>query len=77
MHNPRTLILRALLLDGLGQLLMLGLILWAQALLGWTIGGNSLEGQGGWLLFSLVLYPSLYRNLESYLLLLILLLMVA
>ena len=66
MHNPRTLILRALLLDGLGQLLMLGLILWAQALLGWTIGGNSLEGQGGWLLFSLVLYPSLGWLFGSY-----------
>ena len=66
MHNPRTLILRALLLDGLGQLLMLGLILWAQALLGWTIGGYSLEGQGGWLLFSLVLYPSLGWLFGSY-----------
>ena len=66
MHNPRALILRALLLDGLGQLLMLGLILWAQALLGWTIGGNSLEGQGGWLLFSLVLYPSLGWLFGSY-----------
>ena len=66
MHNPRTLILRALLLDGLGQLLMLGLILWAQALLGWTIGGNSLDGQGGWLLFSLVLYPSLGWLFGSY-----------
>ena len=66
MHNPRTLIFRALLLDGLGQLLMLGLILWAQALLGWTIGGNSLEGQGGWLLFSLVLYPSLGWLFGSY-----------
>ena len=66
MHNPRTLILRALLLDGLGQLLMLGLILWAQELLGWTIGGNSLEGQEGWLLFSLVLYPSLGWLFGSY-----------
>ncbi|MEC7738891.1 MAG: sugar transferase [Cyanobacteriota bacterium] len=66
MHNPRTLILRALLLDGLGQLLMLGLILWAPALLGWTIGGSSLEGQGGWLLFSLLLYPSLGWLFGSY-----------
>ena len=66
MHNPRTLILRALLLDGLGQLLMLGLILWGQELLGWTIGGNSLEGQEGWLLFSLVLYPSLGWLFGSY-----------
>ena len=66
MHNPRTLILRALLLDGLGQLLMLGLILWAPALLGWTIGGSSLEGQGGWLLFSLLLYPSVGWLFGSY-----------
>ena len=66
MHNPRTLILRALFLDGLGQLLMLGLILWAPALLGWTIGGNSLEGQGSWLLFSLLLYPSLGWLFGSY-----------
>ena len=66
MHNPRTLILRALFLDGLGQLLMLGLILWAPALLGWTIGGSSLEGQGGWLLFSLLLYPSLGWLFGSY-----------
>ena len=66
MHNPRTLILRALFLDGFGQLLMLGLILWAPALLGWTIGGNSLEGQGSWLLFSLLLYPSLGWLFGSY-----------
>ena len=66
MHKPRTLILRALFLDGLGQLLTLGLILWAPALLGWTIGGSSLEGQGGWLLFSMLLYPSLGWLFGSY-----------
>ena len=59
MHNPRTLILRALLLDGAGQLLILGLILWVPTWLGFAIGGSSLAGQWGWLLFSLLLYPLL------------------
>ena len=65
MHNPRTLILLALLLDGLGQLLTLGLILWTPPL-GLAIGGSSLEGQGSWLLFSLLLYPSLGWLFGSY-----------
>ncbi|WP_186500876.1 sugar transferase [Synechococcus sp. A15-60] len=66
MHDPRTLILRALLLDAAGQLLILGLILWIPSLLGWTIGGSSLEWQGGWLLFSLLLYPLLGWLFGSY-----------
>ena len=66
MHDPRTLILRALLLDGSGQLLILGLILWVPNWLGWPIGGSSLEGQGGWLLFSLLLYPLLGWLFGSY-----------
>ena len=66
MHDPRTLILRALLLDAAGQLLILGLILWMPSLLGWTIGGSSLEGQWGWLLFSLLLYPLLGWLFGSY-----------
>ena len=57
MHNPRTLILRALLLDCTGQLLILGLILCVPSIVGQPIGGSSLEGQGGWLLFSILLYP--------------------
>ena len=56
MHDPRSLIVRALLLDGAGQLLILGLILWVPPLIGWPIGGSSLR-TGNWLLFSLVLYP--------------------
>ena len=59
MHDPRTLLVRALLLDALGQLLSLGLIIWLPSALGFAIGGSNLEGQGGWLLFSLVLYPLL------------------
>ena len=66
MRNPRTLILRALLLDGFGQLLIIGLILWVPNLLGWAIGSSSLDGQWGWLLFSLLLYPLLGWLFGSY-----------
>ena len=52
MHDPRTLLVRALLLDAFGQLLTLGLIIWLPSALGLAIGGSSLEGQAGWLLFS-------------------------
>lgn len=65
-HDPRTLILWALLLDAAGQLLIIGLILLLPSLLGSTIGGSSLEGQGGWLLFSLLLYPLLGWLFGSY-----------
>ena len=66
MHDPRTLLVRALLLDALGQLLSLGLIIWLPSALGFAIGGSNLEGQGGWLLFSLVLYPLLGWLFGSY-----------
>lgn len=66
MHNPRTLILRALLLDCTGQLLILGLILCVPSIVGQPIGGSSLEGQGGWLLFSILLYPLLGWLFGSY-----------
>lgn len=66
MHDPRSLILRALLLDALGQLLILGLILWIPSLFNWAIGGSSLEGQAEWLLFSLLLYPLLGWLFGSY-----------
>ena len=66
MHDPRTLILRAMLLDSFGQLLILGLILGVPNVLGWPIGGNSLVGQWGWLLFSLLLYPLLGWLFGSY-----------
>ena len=66
MHDPRTLILRAVLLDSAGQLLTLGLILWIQSLLSWTIGGSSLAGQWGWLLFTFLLYPLLGWLFGSY-----------
>ena len=66
MHDPRSLIIRALLLDGAGQLLILGFILWVPPLIGWSIGGSNLEGQGSWLLFSLLLYPFLGWLFGSY-----------
>ena len=66
MHDPRSLIIRALLLDGAGQLLILGLILWVPPLIGWSIGGSNLDGQGSWLLFSLLLYPFLGWLFGSY-----------
>ena len=66
MHDPRTLLLRALLLDAFGQLLILGLILWLPSQVGVVIGGSSLEGQGAWLLFSLLLYPLLGWLFGSY-----------
>jgi len=65
-HDPRTLILRALILDAVGQLLILGLIVWAPSLFNWTIGGSSLDGQGNWLVFSMLLYPLLGWLFGSY-----------
>ena len=66
MHDSRSLIVRALLLDGVGQLMILGLILWVPPLIGWPIGGSNLEGLGSWLLFSLLLYPFLGWLFGSY-----------
>ena len=66
MPNPRTLILRAMLLDASGQLLTLGLILWVPNLFGYSIGSSSLDGQWGWLLFSFLLYPLLGWLFGSY-----------
>ena len=58
-RDPRTLLLRALLLDWLGQILILVLIMLAPAVFGVPIGGMQLEGQRSWLLFCLLLYPLL------------------
>ena len=66
MHDPRTLILRATLLESSGQLLILGLIIGVSNVLGWPFGGSSLAGQWGWLLFSLLLYPLLGWLFGSY-----------
>ena len=53
--DPRTLLLRALLLDWLGQILILVLIMVAPAAFGVPIGGTQLAGQQNWLLFCLLL----------------------
>jgi len=65
-HDPRTLILRALLLDWLGQLLILLLIVVSPYWLAIPLGGPHLEGQGAWLLFCLLLYPLLGWLFGSY-----------
>ena len=65
-HNPRALLLRALLLDWLGQLLILALILKMPLLAGIPLGGNSLHGQVPWLIFVLLLYPLLGWLFGSY-----------
>ena len=51
MTDLRTLFLRALLLDWLGQFLILALIISLPALTGIDIGFDSLRGQGSWLIF--------------------------
>ena len=56
MHDPRMLLLWALLLDWLGQVLILALILRMPEWTGIAIGGDSLKGQGPWL-FVLLVYP--------------------
>ena len=58
-HDLRTLLLRALLLDWLGQVLILVFMLSIPAWTGIAIGGDSLQGQEPWLLFVLLLYPLL------------------
>ena len=55
----RSLLLRALLLDCLGQVLILSLTLWHPFLAGISIGTISLQGQGPWLAFLLFIYPLL------------------
>ena len=66
MVNPRTLLIRALLLDWLGQLLILVLMLQLLPGTGLALAGGSLQGQGGWLLFVLLLYPLLGWLFGSY-----------
>lgn len=58
-RNPRSLLFAALLLDGLGQLLLLLAILHTTLLPDWPLGLECLHGQGWWLLYCLFLYPLL------------------
>ena len=56
----------ALILDWLGQLLILALILSLPALTGIDLGGESLQGQRPWVVFVLLLYPLLGWLFGSY-----------
>ena len=80
MNAPRFLILQALLLDTLGQVLILWLIFWARPIIDSSILDVTLAGQEGWLFFSVLIYPFLnwlfggytvlrWRNLTSLVLL--------
>ena len=51
--------LLSMLLDCIGQLLILGLIIYFQLFFNLQIGGTTLDGQFGWVLFSVLLYPLL------------------
>ena len=66
MHDLRTLLLSALLLDWLGLVLILALVLWMPHWTGIALGGDSLHGQGPWLVFVLLLYPLLGWLFGSY-----------
>ena len=66
MHDPRTLVLRALGLDWLGQFLILMLLVWLPAVPGLPIGGVAWSQQWPWLLFMLLLYPLLGWLFGSY-----------
>ena len=66
-HDPRMLLLRALLLDWLGQLLILAWIVCNPVLFSFPEGAPSqLEVHGLWLIFCLLLYPLLGWLFGSY-----------
>ena len=65
-NDPRTLLLRAVFLDWLGQLLILGFIVLNPKLMGLALAGPPLDGQWVWLGFCLLLYPSLGWLFGSY-----------
>jgi hypothetical protein len=64
--DPRTTLLWALLLDWLGQLLILTLILLIPVVFNLPMGGTQLAGQYPWILFCLLLYPLLGWLFGSY-----------
>ena len=65
-RDPRTLILRAVLLDWLGQLLILLLIVASPDAWLVPMGGLNVNGQGAWLVFCFLLYPLLGWLFGSY-----------
>ena len=66
MNDLRTLMIRALFLDWIGQVVILGLILLVPALTGSNFAIESLEGQVPWIVFLLLLYPLLGWLFGSY-----------
>ena len=67
LYDPRALLLRALLLDWFGQLLILAGIVLCPGLLPFHIVGSQLlEGQASWFFFCLFLYPLLGWLFGSY-----------
>ena len=65
-NDPRSLLLRAVLLDWLGQFLILVFIVLNPKLMGLASDGPPLDGQWVWLGFCLLLYPSLGWLFGSY-----------
>ena len=57
MNDLRLLLLRALLLDWLGQVLILALLFLMPAWTGIALGGDTFQGQMAWLIFMLLLTP--------------------
>ena len=66
MNDLRTLMLRALLLDWLGQVLIVAVIFLMPAWTGIDLGADGLQGQEPWLVFVLLLYPLLGWLFGSY-----------
>ena len=59
MHKPRSSLLQAISLDLAGQIVLLFLTLFIWSELGWERGESTLFMQKGWLIFCLILYPSM------------------
>jgi len=66
MHDRRKLLLRALLFDLLGQVLIFGLLSLLPPWTGIALAANSLQSQAAWLVFLLFLYPLLGWLFGSY-----------
>ena len=64
--NPRSLLLRALLLDSCGQALIIWLISASSLSVGLPLEAGVFHGQGLWLVFCMVLYPLLGWLFGSY-----------
>ena len=57
--DPRAVLLRALLLDWLGQLVIVGLIVFQREWMPFMLEVSQLRATGPWLVFCLLLYPLL------------------